>query len=263
MATYAIGDIHGCMRTLERLLERIRFDDARDRLWLTGDLVNRGPASLAVVRWARERERSVTSVLGNHDVHLLACAEGLRALRAQDTLAEFLAAPDRAELLAWLRRRPLLLAAEKHSLVHAGLLAEWDLDAACAAARRLEEALAGARYASVLAEYFRRDGEPSPLRMMLRVFIALRTVDARGAPRAGFTGPLASLPPNEHPWFSLPHRRDPDWTVIFGHWAALDLYRAPGYWGLDTGCAWGRSLTALDVERGGVIQEPYADGAGR
>jgi len=238
MATYVIGDIQGCRLTLERLLVTVGFDPGRDRLWLVGDLVNRGPDSAGVLRLLRGLGDAVTCVLGNHDLHLLARATGNSPAKPLDTLDDVLAAPDRDELLTWLAARPLLHREKSLTLVHAGLLPEWTVDAAAAEARRLETALRREPRAAL------GQGRQDPA---LRALTTLRTCRKNGTP-CKFSGAPADAPADCVPWFAHPLRRSRGSTVFFGHWAALGLALGPDYVGLDTGCVWGRELTALRLE---------------
>jgi len=264
MATYAIGDIQGCFAPLMQLLERVRFDPERDRLWLVGDLVNRGPRSLEVLRWLVAHDRCVTAVLGNHDVYALARAFDAAPPTADDTLAELLSAPDRDALVAWLVRRPVLHQSEGHALVHAGLLPGWDLPAAHAEARAIEAALL-ADPRAFLAAYFHRPRRPfswNPLSDMeravgaLAVMTRLRFVDAHGAPVSGATPPEAPPRPDAAPWFLSPERRSRGTPVVFGHWAALGLWIDGDVLALDSGCVWGGSLTAVRLEDRAVFAVP-------
>ncbi len=270
MATYAIGDVHGCWQSLQALLAEIRIDWRSDRLWLVGDLVNRGPASLEVLRWASGLGDRVVVVLGNHDLNLLAIAAGMAAPRPADNSAKVLDAPDAGELLAWLGSRPVLHRDGPFVMVHAGLLPAWSLPEADRWARAVEEALAGPERGRLLATVKR---EPMPawsaahppaelLRLALGAYAHLRTLDEAGCP-ARFAGPPNEAPIGCKPWFDLPHRRGEGTTVIFGHWAALGLYRAPGVAGLDTGCAWGGTLTAMRLEDGRLFQVENRDGMRR
>jgi bis(5'-nucleosyl)-tetraphosphatase (symmetrical) len=254
MATYALGDIHGCFRTLERLLRRIAFDPPRDRLWNTGDLVNRGPHSLEVLRWARALGDRLTVVLGNHDLHLLARAAGLARAKPRDTLEEVLAAPDRDELLAWLRARPLLHAENGRVLVHAGLLSAWTVAEAQALARSLEARLRAPGGLKLLSP-----ASQAPQRTPLWVLTRMRVCAADGSPGPDFTGPPEAAPPDCRPWFAFPGRRSAEATILFGHWAALGFYQAPGLLGLDSGCVWGGALTAVRLEDAEVFEEPAAE----
>lgn len=263
MATYVLGDVHGCFDTLRALLARIRFDPERDRLWLVGDLVNRGPASLEVLRWARELGERAVAVLGNHDLHLLARAWGLARAKPRDTLDELLAAPDAEELLAWVRSWPLLVREGKTVMVHAGLLPAWTLAQAEALAREVSQELRGPGGRQLLATLKSEPWPPwSPelpaaerRRLALAAFANLRTLTADGCLCNGFAGPPQEAPPGCRPWFELPTRRDTRTRVLFGHWAALGLHRAPGLAALDSGCVWGGHLTALRLDDGELFQE--------
>ncbi len=267
MSTYAIGDIHGCFETLERLLARVAFDAKRDRLWLVGDLVNRGPRSLEVLRFAYDAEASLVSVLGNHDVHLLAVANGIRRRKPRDTFDEILRAPDRNDLLAWLRARPLIHGDGKFTLVHAGLHPQWTLADAADIARRVERTLqsaSGVELLSGMYEEASRSWVPAKATMAsqqaaLRFFTSARVCEPDGRIYPDFTGPPVETPAGYLPWFELPERRAVETEIICGHWAALGYFRGRGIVALDTGCAWGYCLTALRLEDGTVYQEPLAD----
>lgn len=267
MATYAIGDVHGCFETLQRLLRRIAFDSGQDRLWLVGDLVNRGPRSLEVLRWAVEQGERIVVVLGNHDLHLLARAAGVAEAKKRDTLDPVLAAPDRDDLLAWLRTRPLAHRMGETLLVHAGLFPDWSPAQAEALARETEERLRGGASAKLLATVNEKRAERwkngltglERARVALAGFAKLRTIDPQGRTCSGFSGPPEEAPPGCRPWFSIPGRASAGATVVFGHWAALGLRVGSGIAALDTGCAWGRQLTALRLDDWKVFQEP-ADG---
>jgi bis(5'-nucleosyl)-tetraphosphatase (symmetrical) len=272
MATYAIGDVHGCFETLRRLLRRCRFDPRADRLWLVGDLVNRGPSSLAVLRWAVEHDHRVVTVLGNHDLHLLARAAGVSEARRRDTLEEVLAAPDRDDLLAWLRRRPLLHRKGRFVLVHAGLFPAWTVELAETVARETEEALRGPSAARLLAAVERKQPERwkngldglERARVALAGFTRLRRVSEDGRTCPELDGQPEQAPRGCRPWYEL---RRPEAsaaegpTVLFGHWAALGFRRLPGAICLDSACAWGRSLTALRLDDSEVFQEPAGEEA--
>jgi bis(5'-nucleosyl)-tetraphosphatase (symmetrical) len=263
MATYAIGDVHGCFETLRRLLRRIAFDRRRDRLWLVGDLVNRGPRSLEVLRWAVEQGDRLVVVLGNHDLHLLARAAGVAEVKRRDTLEAVLEAPDRDDLLLWLRNRPLVHREGEHLLVHAGLFPSWSPAGAERLAREVEERLRSDKASRLLAaidqktaERWRDDlaGHDRAL-AALAGFARLRTLDAEARMCPDFSGPPQTAPRGCRPWFSVPDRRSAGVTVLFGHWAALGLRLESGVAALDTGCAWGRELTALRLDDGRVFNE--------
>lgn len=264
MATYAIGDVHGCFETLKRLLRRIAFDRRQDRLWFVGDLVNRGPRSLAVLRWAVEQGDRIVVVLGNHDLHLLARAAGLSELRKRDTLEEVLAAPDRDDLLHWLRHRPLVHRDGKALLVHAGLFPSWSPAEAERLAREVEARLRGDKGLKLLAAFGQKTAERwsddltghDRARVALSAFARLRTLDDDGRMCPDFSGPPREAPKGCRPWFSVAKRKSAGVMALFGHWAALGLHVEDGIAALDTGCAWGRELTALRLEDGKIFQEP-------
>jgi len=260
VATWAIGDVHGCWETLQVLLERLDLDWRRDRLWLVGDLGNRGPGSLEVLRWAadlhaRMGERFAVT-LGNHDLHLVAIHEGLTAPRPQDTLGPVLEAADRDELLAWLLERPLLHRDGGHVLVHAGLLPSWDLAEADRRARAAEAALRDPATRHAMLERPAARGAPRE-RRDLDVLARLRTCTLAEEP-CPWSGLPEGAPEGCRPWFEWPHRRG-EATVLFGHWAALGFHRAPGAIALDSGCAWGGALTAWRIEDGAAVRQPVVD----
>lgn len=281
MAHYVIGDIHGHAGVFGRLLERCGFDPDLDRLWLVGDLVNRGPDSPGVLRLARDLDQRMgdrfAAVLGNHDVHLLALAEGLAELRGRDTVTDVLDAPDRERLLSWLGGLPLLHREGDRLLVHAGLWPEWTPEEAERRARRVEERLRDPDGRRLLLprdlpddlepETERADTESAEeeldfteieeLRRDFQIFIRLRTLTRTGE-LCNYSGPLDEIPEECVPWFQVPQRRSAGVRVFFGHWAALGLHRQPGLAALDTGCAWNGCLTALRVDDGTVFQEGCA-----
>lgn len=266
MAIYAVGDVQGCYRTLERLLARLGFDRRSDRLWLVGDLVNRGPRSLEVLRWAREMGDRVTAVLGNHDLHLLGRAAGTRRAKPKDTLDSVLGARDRDSLLDWLRRRPLLHRDGDRVLVHAGLLPAWTVARAEALAREAEAWLREPKADALRAlardgpRSWREDlGEKDRMRLAVESFTRLRTCGPDGRICRSFTGAPEQAPDGCLPWFAVPGRSSRGVTVVCGHWAALGLRIEPGLVALDTGCVWGRELTAVRLDDGAVFQEPFAD----
>lgn len=266
MALYAIGDIQGCFGALKRLLAKIAFDPGNDRLWLTGDLVNRGPRSLEVLRWACHHRDSVTVVLGNHDLHLLALAAGVRDPKSRDTVDDVLNAPDRNELLDWLRSRPLFVVEGQYAMVHAGLLPRWSVERAAQLARELETALQGPRHEQALAAIY-SGGSPEwsdalepPARWcaLANIFTRLRTCTLSGKARYDFSGPLQQLPAGHVPWFVFPGRGSETHTIVCGHWAALGLHLEPRVLALDSGCVWGGALTALRLEDLEIFQESCA-----
>lgn len=251
MAVYAVGDVQGCFAALQALLERISFDPRQDRLWFTGDLVNRGPDSLEVLRLAKALDAVV--VLGNHDLHLLAVASGAAKARGRDTLDAILAAPDREELLEWLRQRPLLHHDRElgYVLVHAGLLPQWEVATAAALAREVEQALRGPAYREVFLHIYgdRPDHWSDDLRgwERLRIIVngltRLRYCDLNGRMNLKEKGPPGSQRGQLLPWFAVPTRASFDAKIIFGHWSALGAQKIGRVISLDSGCCWGRSLT--------------------
>lgn len=268
MATYAIGDVQGCFLTLEALLRRSPFEPTEDRLWLVGDLVNRGPRSLEVLRWARDQGERVVVVLGNHDLHLLAVAAGARRVKARDTLQQVLEADDADALIDWLRRQPLIYLENDRVLVHAGIPPDWGLKVAQAEARAVERRLQSNDWKEFLRELYageapRRWREDRRGRSRARYAVAaltrMRVVEADGALELEFKGPPDRAPAHLVPWFEHPARASAEATVVFGHWAALGLYVREGVVGLDSGCVWGRSLTAYRLEDGCLFQEPNRD----
>ena len=242
MATYVIGDVQGCFITLERLLQRVHFDPLNDVVWLVGDLVNRGPDSLKVLRWAREMGDRVVTVLGNHDIHLIDRVCGIRAEHVDDTFQDVLEAPDRDSLITWLTHRPLLYTEKGYLMIHAGLLPDWSIDDAVNLAKKAEVGLRG----QCLNGY---------LKNVLDALTRLRTCTKTGDMCLNFTGPPQKAPAGFHPWFDLVTIPEGT-TVLFGHWASLGLYMGKRVIGLDTGCVWGGVLTAFRLEDHSIFQEP-------
>ena len=258
MATWAIGDVQGCFETLRRLLARIGGPPRGDRVVLVGDLVNRGPRSLDVLRWAADADERVEAVLGNHDVHLLARAVGVAGAAPRDTLDEVLAAPDRDALLGWLRARPLLLREGESVVVHAGLHPRWSVAEAEALARRAEAELRGPAAPNALASIHGRYPAPEHL-LAARTMTRVRYCDGSGEPVWGVSVPPREAPPGLVPWFDVPGRRSASTPVVFGHWAALGVLLRRDVAALDAGCVWGRSLAALRLEDRRIVVEPQAE----
>ena len=262
MATWVIGDIQGCSEAFEALLDALAPDPARDRIWLAGDLVNRGPDSLGVLR--RASRLGAKCVLGNHDLHLLAVAHGARPSRSSDTFDPVLEAPDREGLLDWLRRQPLLHHDRRlgWTMVHAGLPPEWDLAAARARAAEVERVLGGPRAGAFLDHLYGDEahGEEEAgwgrLRYTLNALTRIRCVTEEGRLDFSFAGPPKNRPAGLVPWYSAPRRRSRGERIVFGHWAALHLDPALAEREMvrhvDTGCVWGGRLTALDLQSGEV-----------
>ena len=264
-ATYVIGDIHGCFATLQALWPQMGFDLERDRLWLVGDLVNRGPRSLEVLRWARDLDGQLGErlqvVLGNHDLHLLARYDGIATPHSKDTLEELLAAPDVDVLLSWLSRRPLIVCQDELVLVHAGLLPQWTAEIAAGLGREIEPILQDPAQRRPLLERSRaarQDPCWAPRRAVLSALTGLRTCTRQGEP-CKFKGPPQDAPPRCLPWFEVAGRLSARQTVVFGHWAAMGLRLMPSALGLDSGCVWGRGLSALRLEDRALFQQETLD----
>ena len=256
MATYVIGDIHGCFEEFQRLLEEIEFDPASDRLWHTGDLVNGGPRSLEVVRWFVEHDRVATTVLGNHDLHLLAVAYGVKKKRSVDNFDDILRASDCQELMDWLRHRPLLVHSESWVLVHAGLLPGWTLQAAKERARDVEELLRSSKPEQLLeVMYGNRPRRPEDVtsvedrwRLTINTMTRMRVLTDDGKLEFQFKSTYEEIPDDRMAWFDVD---DPAWQsarIICGHWSALGFRNMDHVVTLDTGCRWGNRLTAFRLE---------------
>lgn len=260
------------MASLDRLLSLIDFTPTHDRLWLVGDLVNRGPRSLDVLRWAREHDGEITCVLGNHDLHLLARAAGAEPAKKRDTLDAILRAPDCDQLIDWLRARPLLHADDHHVLVHAGLHPRWTVPEARTLAAELERELRGPGWRAFLAQLHASGGGAPPRwdprlgggdrwRALLAYFVRVRMCRADGRVDPHFDGPPAEAPAPLVPWFDLPDLAWATHTAVFGHWSALGLAIGPHHVALDTGCVWGRSLTAIRLDDRMVFQVKAVEAA--
>lgn len=262
MATYAVGDIQGCYNELEQLLLLIEFDQHKDKLWFVGDLVNRGAGSLAVLRRVKSMGDAAITVLGNHDLHLLAVAAGVAELHHSDTLDEILAAPDRDELLTWLRHQRMMHVQDGYALLHAGLVPEWSAGQAMALAREVEQQLRGNDYATFLKKMYGNTPNHwddalagyERLRVITNSLTRMRICNNRGEMEFKFKGEVKDVPEGYVPWFEIPQRASSDTTVIFGHWSALGLINTPNVIALDTGCLWGNALTAIRLEDRKIFQ---------
>lgn len=268
MKTYVIGDLQGCAHEAQVLLNRIA-DDAPGaaRIVFVGDLINRGPESLAALRrvaqLSRETGGRVEAVLGNHDLHLLAVACGAQKLSKSDTLDEILAAPDRDELVQWLRQRPLALMEKGHLLVHAGVLPQWSAQQALALAGEVEAVLRGPDWVAFLAHMYGNQPDrwddslagTERLRCIVNAFTRLRLCTADGV--MDFKEKeSAGAPPGSNllPWFDVPGRRSAGTPVVFGHWSSLGLLLRADLLGLDSGCVWGGKLTALCLDDRSLLE---------
>ena len=264
MAIYAIGDLQGCYRDLRRLLERINFDPAADRLWFTGDLISRGPESLQCLRFVSSLGEAALSVLGNHDLHFLALAEGAvpkRINKPMDPgLREILEADDAATLLHWLRHRPLAHHENGILLIHAGLAPQWNVELTLQLAAEAEAVLRGPDY----REFFRNMYGDLPdcwdpglagherIRFIVNCLTRLRCCDRQGRLLLAYKEPPAGLPESILPWFRVPGRASRGSRIVFGHWSTLGLAEEDGAQCLDSGCVWGGQLSAMRMDQSGT-----------
>lgn len=260
MAVYAIGDVQGCYTSLRRLLDKINFDSAHDQLWFTGDLVNRGADSAAVVRFVAQLGSSAVAVLGNHDLHLLAVAAGATPLSAEDTFNDILRADDSEHLLTWLAARPIFHhdPVLGYSLVHAGLLPQWDIRMAQTCAREVESLVQRRAtdffrqmYGDMPNRWSERLNGIERMRLIVNAFTRLRYCYPDGTADYKHKGPPGTQAPPLLPWFQIPDRASRGQRIIFGHWSTLGLWDDGDVIGLDTGCLWDGRLTALRLSGGG------------
>lgn len=265
MNTYAIGDIQGCYQSLLDLLKSCKFDLTCDRLWLVGDLVNRGPQSLETLRFVKSLGDAAVTVLGNHDLYLLMVAAGVEKRRGKDdTLDEILSAPDRDELLDWLRHRPLCHVEDGYCMVHAGLLPQWTVAQAIQLAGEVETLLRGQQYHETLAHMW--GSEPTSwsddlcgwdrMRVVVNAMTRMRFCSPTGVMEFHTKSDAANALPGYLPWFEVPGRKSADSVLVTGHWSALGLKILPNLLALDSGCLWGGHLTAIRLEDRQVIQTP-------
>lgn len=263
---YLIGDLQGCCGAFERLLQRIDFSPSRDHLYLLGDLVNRGPATLPTLRRVQALGDAATALLGNHDLHLLAVAHGTRRPSKGDTLAEVLDAPDRGALIDWLRHQRMAVQAHGWLMVHAGVAPQWDLATTLGLAREVEARLQAPDLADFLAEMYGNDParwDPAltgtaRLRFAVNALSRIRFCRADGTLDLHTKDGAAEPPEGLYRWFEAPGRRTEGVPIAFGHWSTLGLVNRPDLLALDTGCVWGGQLTAMrvgpDGEREGLVQ---------
>jgi bis(5'-nucleosyl)-tetraphosphatase (symmetrical) len=266
MALYLIGDVQGCDAALGRLLEKIAFSPSRDTLYVLGDLVNRGPESAAVLRRLKGHGDAAKCLLGNHDLSLLAVAHGRRAPHRNDTMDNVLLAPDRAEMIEWLRAQRMAMHAHGILMVHGGVLPQWDAARALALAREVESVLRGAELGDFLAQMY--GNEPAQwdesltgadrLRVIVNALTRLRFCTPEGVMDLKASGGLGDAPPGYLPWFDVPGRKSAGTTIAFGHWSQLGFLQRPDIVSMDTGCVWGGCLSALklgaDAARHELIQ---------
>jgi bis(5'-nucleosyl)-tetraphosphatase (symmetrical) len=260
MATYAIGDVQGCFDELERLLHELKFGKT-DRLWFVGDLVNRGPKSLEVLRFVRGLGERAVVVLGNHDLHLVTQHEGFERPRKDDTFQDVLRAPDRKALVDWLRTRPMMHVEGGYAMVHAGLLPQWSIEKAVALGKEVERALAAPGYGEFLKNMYGSKPDEwrdslagwDRLRVIVNAMTRLRFCTPEG--KMEFRAKAAKPPAGFAAWFEFRKEKD---TIVCGHWSALGLKLTAKLAALDSGCVWGASLSALRLEDRALYQVPCA-----
>jgi len=261
MHTFAVGDLQGCRASFKKLLKRLPDPQ---RLIFVGDIVNRGPESLAMLRDIKQRvdANAAVALLGNHDLHLLAADAGIRPQHDSDTLGEILAAPDRAELIDWLRARPLAHSEDGFLFVHAGVPPPWTASQTAEYAAEVQRRLGRGDYRNFLQRMYGNDPDvwseslsgDDRLRFIVNALTRLRVVDLKGRMRLKYKGSLNDAPSGTMPWFDHPERRSRDTPIVFGHWSAAGLVRRSNVTGIDTGCVWGGQLTALRLGDGALFQ---------
>jgi bis(5'-nucleosyl)-tetraphosphatase (symmetrical) len=252
MTTYAIGDVQGCYDELQALLQKADFDRKKDQLWFVGDLVNRGPKSLEVLRFVRDLGKRAVTVLGNHDLHLITQHEGFEKPRKDDTIQDVLGAPDASELMEWLRTRPIMHAEKGHAMVHAGLLPQWTIDKALALASEVERALSGKDYRDFLANLYGSKPDRwsddlrgwDRLRVIVNAMTRLRFCTPDG--KMEFHSKGKAAPAGFRAWFE--QRPAQEESIVSGHWSALGLEVTERVAMLDAGCVWGGALVAMRLE---------------
>lgn len=264
MAHYAIGDLQGCYAELTALLSHIGFNHGTDTLWLTGDIVNRGPQSLQCLQFCMKHESSVQTVLGNHDLHLLALMHGCGKPKRRDTLSEILQHPKMPKMRDWLRTQPLLRRNSTHILVHAGIFPTWTAELAQNLADEVAHTLSGCHAQAYFVQmYGNTPAKWSPdltgqdrLRLITNVFTRMRILNPDGSLDYNYKETYAGIPQGNSAWFDAPNRIRLHETIVFGHWSALGLYRQKGVLGLDTGALWGETLTAANMDTGALYSQP-------
>ena len=265
MATYIVGDLQGCLDELQHLLETVQFTPTQDQLWVAGDLVARGPKSLETLRYIKQLGDSAKVVLGNHDLHLLAVSLGIHRIKDKDKTAAIFSAPDKDELLTWLRHQPLLAEHDEFVMSHAGISPQWDLATARACAREVEEILQSDQwpwliehmYANLPDHWDENLQGIERYRYTINAFTRMRFCFADGRLDMHCKLPPKDVDTDEFvPWFDYPNRQKLNKTVLFGHWAALEGYFGETEIGLDTGCVWGGKLTMLRWEDKHYFTQP-------
>lgn len=268
MAHYAIGDIQGCFDELTLLLDKIAFNHGTDTLWLTGDIVNRGPKSLEALQFCIQHESSVRIVLGNHDLHLLAVGCGHGTTKRSDTITPILNHPDSKKMLDWLRLQPLLIRGARHVMTHAGILPQWSITQAELLAREAEEELRGKKYEKFFAKMY--GNKPAAwkedlkgydrLRLIINVFTRMRTLTLKNELDYDYKSTLKKMPADLRPWFKAPDRKNLSHTIVFGHWSSLGFMNTDNILSLDTGALWGGELTAVNLADHQITQVPSLGG---
>ena len=257
MSTYVVGDLQGCLSPLLCLLDQIGFNKKTDKLWCTGDIVNRGPESLETLRFIHELGDSCITVLGNHDLHLLAIAYGHASLKRSDTLQEILDAPDADTLLQWLLHRPLLHHEHGFTMVHAGIAPQWTIKAAAGYAQEVESVLQSDKHNGFFKQMYGNLPDKwsskltgfDRLRVITNYFTRMRFCYADGKLDLSNKQAPEFAKPDTYPWFNVPRRAAANDNIIFGHWATLMAKTdTPHVFPLDTGCVWGESLTIMRLE---------------
>lgn len=256
MTIYAVGDLQGCLEPLLCLLKEVNFDPQKDQLWAAGDVVNRGPQSLETLRFVKGLDDAFRMVLGNHDLHLLAASRGIKRLNPKDTLDEILDAPDRDELLEWLRQQPLLINDHGFVMVHAGIPPQWSLNTALRRAKQVEKVLRSDNaqaffenmYGNTPCSWDKAQSTNVQLRTITNYFTRMRFCDASGELELSAKKGPEHAPEGFAPWYSHPKRKTLTENIIFGHWAALEGEAStPGLYPLDTGCVWGGCLRLMNL----------------
>lgn len=262
MATYAIGDLQGCYEPFQQLLESINFNTSNDKLWLVGDIVNRGPDSLELLRFIKQAGESIIMVLGNHDLHLLMVAAGHAKLHPSDTLQSILEAPDRESLLHWLRHQKLLHTEGDYVMVHAGLLPAWTVPQAIQLAQEVESALRQQDSPDIFTQLYGNQPDfwqenwrgHERLRVIVNAMTRMRVCTPNGKMNFSYKGNEQTIPAGYQPWFDVPKRASKKSTIVCGHWSALGLKITDNLIALDTGCLWGGSLSAIRLEDRKIFQ---------
>ncbi len=262
MATYAIGDIQGCLLPFKKLLHTIDFNPRKDKLWLAGDLVNRGPESLETLLYIMNLGKCVTMVLGNHDLHLLKLAGECNVATGDKTLRRTLDSIHIREIVDWLREKPLLHLDDEYAMVHAGILPSWSIQMAKDFSLEVTEGLVGNNWHSFLINSYGNTPSEwndeltgfSRSRVIINAMTRLRTCSATGRMNLAYKGGLTTIPKGEFPWFDVPQRKSQRNTIIFGHWSALGLLIRKNIICVDSGCVWGNQLSAIRLEDRKVFQ---------